>query len=180
MGTARDLAPRPVHVQLKPILHFGAYVGVRVKTAWITVAIVATLSVAAAGLAADRDVAAGTGTAAAELRLRPTAAGGPQGVGLFRQTGVRLGGWVVVWGLEPRSRHAVHFHGPRSACGRKADPVAAHADLVADDRGIAYARVSVRSRLQVLRKGFYYNVHAKPASAAENPEIACANVTPIP
>jgi hypothetical protein len=41
-------------------------------------------------------------------------------------------GWVVVWGLEPHSMHAVHFHGPRSACEAKANPVAAHADLEAD------------------------------------------------
>jgi hypothetical protein len=149
------------------------------RTTLITVAIIATLVLVAAGFAADREVAAGTGTAVGELQLRPTVGGSPRGAGLFRQRGTRLRGWVVVWGLEPRSRHAVHFHGPNSACGRKADPVAAHADLVADARGIAYARVSVRSRLQVLRKGFYYNVHAKPASAAENPEIACANVMPI-
>jgi len=87
---------------------------------------------------------------------------------------------VVVWGLKPRSTHAVHFHGPKSACGSKADPVAAHADLVADARGVAYANVGVRSGLQVLRKGFYYNVHAKASSAEENPEVACANVVPIP
>jgi hypothetical protein len=48
------------------------------------------------------------------------------------------------------------------------------------DGGVAYATVGVRSRLQILRSGFYYNVHAKPASAAKNPEIACANVVPIP
>ena len=118
--------------------------------------------------------------AAAELQLRPIDNdGAPRGVGLFRQSGARLRGWVVVWGLEPRSKHAVHFHGPDSACGQKADPVAVHADLVSDARGVAYARVSVRSRLKVLRRGFYYNVHAKPSSAAKNPEIACANVVPI-
>lgn len=150
------------------------------RTTLIALAIIATLPVAAAGFASDREVASGTGVAVGELQLRPDAAGAPRGAGLFRQTGERLRGWVVVWGLEPRSRHAVHFHGPKSACGRKADPVAAHADLVANARGVAYATVGVRSRLQVLRKGFYYNVHAKPSSAAENPEIACANVVPIP
>jgi hypothetical protein len=45
---------------------------------------------------------------------------------------------------------------------------------------VAYATVKIRSRVQVLRKGFYYNVHARPLSAQENPEIACANVVPIP
>jgi hypothetical protein len=150
------------------------------RTTSIAVAIIATLALAAAGFAADREVAAATSMAVGELQLRPTNAGGPRGVGLFRQAGARLRGWVVVWGLEPRSRHAVHFHGPKSACGQKADPVATHADLVADAQGVAYATVRIRSRLQVLRNGFYYNVHAKPASASENPEIACANVVPIP
>jgi hypothetical protein len=143
-------------------------------------AIVATLPVAAASIASDREVAASTRTAVGELQLRPGVAGGPRGVGLFRQTGASLRGWVVVWGLAPRSRHAVHFHGPNSACGRKADPIAAHADLIADPQGVANATVKIRSRVQVLRKGFYYNVHAKPFSAQENPEIACANVVPIP
>ena len=125
-------------------------------------------------------MAQGTRPAVGELQIRPTIAGGPRGAGLFRQTGSNLRGWVVVWGLAPRTRHAVHFHGPRSACGEKADPVAAHADLVADERGVAYATVKIRSRVQVLRKGIYYNVHARPLTATENPEIACANVVPIP
>ena len=150
------------------------------RTSLVALVIIVALPVTAAGFASSREVAQGTAVAVGELQLRPTVAGGPQGVGLFRQTGARLHGWVVVWGLEPRSRHAVHFHGPNSACGRKAEPVAAHGDLVADERGVAYAKVSVRSRVQVLRRGFYYNVHAKPSSAAENPEIACANVVPIP
>ena len=142
-------------------------------------AITATLAVAAVGLAADREVAQGTRTAVGELQIRPTIAGGPRGAGLFRQTGSNLRGWVVVWGLGPRTRHAVHFHGPNSACGDQADPVAAHADLVADARGVAYATVKLRSPVQVLRRGIYYNVHARPLTAEENPEIACANVVPI-
>lgn len=170
----------PLTVAANPIFAYGAYIEVGMRTTLIALAIIATVPVAAAGFASDREVAAGTGVAVGELQLRPAVAGGPRGVGLFRQTGARLRGWVVVWGLEPRSRHAVHFHGPQSACGRKADPVAAHADLLADARGVAYATVRVRSTVQVLRKGVYYNVHAKPSSAAENPEIACANVMPIP
>jgi len=150
------------------------------RTTLIALAIITTLTVAATSLASEREVAVGTAVAVGELQLRPTTPGGPQGVGLFRQTGATLRGWVVVWDLAPRSRHAVHFHGPKSACGQKADPVAAHADLVANARGVAYAIVSVRSPVQVLRKGFYYNVHARPFTAAENPEIACANVVPIP
>ena len=115
-----------------------------------------------------------------KLQIRPSIANGPRGAGLFRQSGANLRGWVVVWNLAPRTRHAVHFHGPKSACGEQADPVAAHADLVADARGVAYAPVKIRSPVQVLRKGIYYNVHARPLTATENPEIACANVVPIP
>jgi hypothetical protein len=146
----------------------------------IALATVATLLVAGAGVASDRDVASGTATTVGELQIRPTIVNGPQGAGLFRQTGSSLRGWVVVWGLAPRTRHAVHFHGPNSSCGQKADPVAAHADLVADARGVAYATVKIRSPAQVLRKGIYYNVHARPLTATENPEIACANVVPVP
>ena len=149
------------------------------RTTLIALAIVATLLVAAAGIASDREVAQAR-TAIGELQIRPTVANGPRGAGLFRQTGANLRGWVVVWNLAPRTRHAVHFHGPSSSCGQKADPVAAHADLVADARGVAYATVKIRSRVQVLRKGIYYNVHARPLTATENPEIACANVVPIP
>ena len=145
----------------------------------MALAITGTLAVAAVGLAADREVAQVGRTAVGELQIRPSISSGPRGVGLFRQTGANLRGWVVVWPLVPGSRHAVHFHGPNSSCGQKADPVAAHADLVANERGVAYAAVKIRSPVQVLRKGIYYNVHARPLTATENPEIACANVVPI-
>jgi len=156
-----------------------AYFEVRMRATLGALAI-ASLIVVTAGFASDRELAAATRLAVGELQIRPSIATGPRGVGLFRQTGASLRGWVAVWGLAPRSRHAVHFHGPKSACGRKADPVAAHADLVANRRGLAFATVTIRSRVQVLRKGFYYNVHARPFTAAENPEIACANVVPVP
>ena len=150
------------------------------RTTLIALAIVASLLVVAATFASDRDAASRSATTVGELQIRPSIANGPRGAALFRQTGASLRGWVVVWRLAPRSRHAVHFHGPKSACGEKADPVAAHADLVADARGVAFATVKIRSRVQVLRKGIYYNVHARPFTAEENPEIACANVVPIP
>ena len=149
------------------------------RTTLIALAIVATLVAAAAGIASGREVAQAR-MAVGELQIRPSIANGPRGAGLFRQTGTNLRGWVVVWGLAPRTRHAVHFHGPNSSCGQQADPVAAHADLVADARGVAYATVKIRSRVQVLRKGIYYNVHARPLTATENPEIACANVVTVP
>jgi hypothetical protein len=150
-----------------------------IRVLLIAAAVLATLAAAAGAVGSRQDAAVTARSAVAELQLAPSVAGGPRGVGLFRQTGASLRGWIVVWGLDPRSKHAVHFHGPESACGEKADPVAAHADLKADSKGVAYARVAVRSRIQVLRKGFYYNVHQKPSTASQNPETACGNVVPI-
>jgi hypothetical protein len=152
----------------------------RIRSTVIAVAALATVSAAAAAVGSGQEGAATAGSAVAELQLNPSVAGGPRGVGLFRQTTTRLRGWVVVWGLAPNSRHAVHFHGPRSSCGKKADPVAVHRDLKADGRGVAYAKVDVTSRAAVLRKGIYYNVHEEPSTASKNPEIACGNVVPIP
>jgi hypothetical protein len=103
----------------------------RIGVPLVTVAVLATLAGAAGAVGSRQEAAV---TAVAELQLAPSVAGGPRGVGLFRQTGARLRGWVVVWGLGPHSKHAVHFHGPNSACGKKADPVAAHADLKADSK----------------------------------------------
>ena len=103
---------------------------------------------------------------------------GVGGVGFFEQDGNRLTGLVAVWGLEPNSEHAVHFHGPDSSCGTKADPVAVHPDLKADRDGIAYTNVELTAEQRLLRGGFYYNVHEGPSSVADNPEIACADIGP--
>jgi hypothetical protein len=150
-----------------------------IRVLLVTAAVLGTLAGAAGAVGPRHEAAVPAKSAVAELQLAPSVARGPRGVGLFRQAGARLRGWVVVWGLEPNSRHAVHFHGPNSACGEKAEPVAAHADLKADSRGVAYAKVELRSRIQVLRKGFYYNVHQKPSTADQNPETACGNVVRI-
>ena len=103
---------------------------------------------------------------------------GVRGVGFFEQDGERLTGFVAVWGLEPNSEHAVHFHGPDSSCGAKADPVAVHPDLRADRDGIAYASVNLTAKQRLLRGGFYYNVHVGPSRLADNPEIACGDLGP--
>jgi hypothetical protein len=116
----------------------------------------------------------------AELQIEPSVPGGPRGVGLLRHRGDRLTGWVVVWGLEPGSRHAVHFHGPDSSCGTKADPVAVHPDLEADGEGAAAARLDIDAPADLLGPGYYYNVHAEPSSVADNPEIACGDLGPAP
>jgi hypothetical protein len=72
----------------------------------------------------------------------------------------------------------VHFHGPDSACGRKADPVAVHPDLEAGRDGVAAVRLDVGAPATAVAAGTYYNVHAGPSSEPDNPEIACANVEP--
>ena len=116
----------------------------------------------------------------AELELEPTSPGGPEGVGSFRQHDGRLTGWIVVWGLEPGGRHAVHFHGPDSACGEGADPIAIHPDLEAGADGVAEVRLDQEAPASLLEGGVYYNVHALPSTASENPEIACGDVIPAP
>src|ERR687892_2145700 len=119
-------------------------------------------------------------TTIAEFELQPTMTGGPEGVGVLRHRDGRVTGWVIVSGLEPGMRHAVHFHGPNSACGTKADPVAIHPDLEADSDGLATARVDIAVATNILRPGHYYNVHAEDSTVADNPEIACGDVVPAP
>ena len=100
------------------------------------------------------------------------------GVAFFEQEAGRVTGFVTVWGLEPNTEHAVHFHGPNSECGTKADPVAAHPDLRVDEDGVAFANVDLTAEQSVLEGGYYYNVHEGPSSRAENPEIACGDLRP--
>ena len=101
-----------------------------------------------------------------------------RGVGHFEQDDERLTGFVVVWGLEPNSTHAVHFHGPDSSCGTSADPVAVHPDLTADGNGVAHTEVDIAAEPRLLDGGYYYNVHDGPSSQAKNPEIACGDIEP--
>jgi hypothetical protein len=120
-------------------------------------------------------------TVVAAVELQPDGSGTARGVAYFTQRGARLSGWAVVWGLEPRSGHAVHVHGPNGTCASNPakPPMAAHADLVADARGVAFRRFSVSTPNQVLRRGFYYNVHARPAVAGSSPSISCGNIKPL-
>jgi hypothetical protein len=133
----------------------------------------AIIASSASGGAVTRTVAA--------VELRPDGGGAARGAAYFTQRGARLSGWVVVWGLEPGSSHAVHFHGPNGTCASKpAKPAkAAHEDLVADSRGVAFRRFSVASPVQVLRRGFYYNVHQHPSAHGSSPSIACGAIRPL-
>ena len=145
--------------------------------AFAVVAVVAATGLVAAVLAATGAGSPAT-AAAAEVVLAPAAGSGVHGVGLFRHRGRRLTGWVGLAGLRPRTSHAVHFHGP-GRCGRKAPAVAAHADLLADANGVAFARFRTVSASPVVRGRFYYNVHALPSTAGENPEVACGNLARV-
>jgi hypothetical protein len=119
--------------------------------------------------------------AVAAVELRPDGRSAVRGAAYFTQRGARLSGWVVVWGLEPGSGHAVHFHGPNGTCASKpAKPAkAAHDDLVANSRGVAFTRFSVPSPSQVLLRGFYYNVHQHPSARGSSPSIACGAIRPL-
>jgi hypothetical protein len=139
----------------------------------IALACFAIISSVASGGAVTRTVAA--------VELRPDGSGAARGAAYFTQRGTRLSGWVVVWGLEPRSTHAVHFHGPGGTCASNpAKPaMAAHGDLVADARGVAFKRFAVSTPNQVLRRGFYYNVHSNPSTEGSSPSIACGEIRPL-
>jgi hypothetical protein len=144
-----------------------------VLLAMIPLGCFAIIASGASGGSVNRTVAA--------VELRPDGGSAVRGAAYFTQRGARLSGWVVVWGLEPRSGHAVHFHGPNGTCASSpAKPArAAHADLVADARGVAFQRFAVTSSLQVLRRGFYYNVHSQPTAPGTSPSIACGELRPL-
>jgi hypothetical protein len=139
----------------------------------IALASFAIVASTASGGAVTRTVAA--------VQLRPDGGSPARGAAYFTQRGSRLSGWVVVWGFEPRSSHAVHFHGPAGTCASKPakPPLAAHRDLVADARGVAFQRFTVTAEAQVLRRGFYYNVHEHPSAYGASPSIACGEIRPL-
>ena len=147
----------------------------RATTVAVTVFVAGSLIVAKN---ASHGNAAAAKTVVAGVELRPEGGSGVRGAGFFRQRDTRLSGWVVVWHVPPRSRHAVHFHGPGRCGGPPADAIAAHADLVADGRGVAFRRFSVPVRGTILRRDVYYNVHRRGASDGMSPSIACGDVRP--
>lgn len=117
-----------------------------------------------------------------------------QATGVVRviQRGARLRGFVVVWGLEPGSRHANHIHGNAvgdrvAACNpakrRTMRHLADRPDLVADDRGVAFGVINERVTERAIRRGVYLMVHENPTPPAGtamvpgmNPPLACANL----
>jgi hypothetical protein len=116
-------------------------------------------------------------THVAGVQLTSASPGGPQGVAYLRQRGQRLTGWIVVWGLAPGSGHAWHVHGPNGSCtGTQRDPVASDDDLVADANGVAYVRIATTTTFQVIRRGFYVNVHELSSEDGAGPGITCGNI----
>jgi hypothetical protein len=138
--------------------------------------------VGAAVLLASAAVAArGPAGVVAAVELRPDGESSVRGTAFFSQRGRRLSGWVVVWGLAPGTSHAVHFHGPRGSCASRPAklPRAGHRDLTADSRGVAFLKFAVPANMLVLRRGFYYNVHAGPSSVGSTPSITCGEIRPL-
>ena len=116
-------------------------------------------------------------TRIAAVQLTSASPDGPQGVAYLRQKGQRLTGWIVVWGLAPGSGHAWHVHGPNGSCtGTQADPVASDDDLVANDNGVAYVRIATTSTFQLIRRGFYVNVHELSSEDGAGAGITCGNI----
>jgi hypothetical protein len=113
----------------------------------------------------------------AAVELTPFNEGGPQGVAYLKQVGRKLTGWIVVWGLAPGSAHAWHVHGPSGSCtGAQVAPVASDDDLVADGNGVAFVKLSTTSSLNVIRKGFYLNVHEHSTVDGTGAGITCGNI----
>jgi hypothetical protein len=148
---------------------------VRATAAVLVLAVAGALIVAKG---ARQSEAASQKTVIASVRLSPEEGSGVRGVAFFREQNLRLSGWVAVWGVAPRTAHAVHFHAPGRCGGPAADAIAAHRDLVADRNGVAYLSFAVRVRKAVLRRGVYYNVHRGPATAGKTPSVACGDVRP--
>jgi len=145
--------------------------------------------VLAAVLAAAMATAAG-GAAPSPARvgvpLSPLGGSQARGLAYFELKGQTLRYWVVVFGLEPGSEHAAHIHGPAGACtpAAKNKGVAVGVpDLKADANGVAYLAGSVSLKAakikNVLRPGFYFNVHAYPTADLQSKglqAVTCGNI----
>ena len=115
---------------------------------------------------------------------------GVRGLAYFVQNRLRLKYQVVVFGLPPSSVHAAHIHGPRGACApasKNKGVVVPFPDLHADSHGVAYVAGTISLRQakikQVLRRGFYFNVHrySTPELGAKGlAAVTCGNIRPAP
>jgi len=142
----------------------------------------AVVTIAAAVLAGIGGGATVTGTVAA-IKLNPKGQEAAQGVAFLHQVGKKVTGWVVVWGLDPNSEHAMHIHGPNGSCTKDANVVVPFADIKSDAKGVAFAQISGTGKGgQVLKKGFYLNVHDyKTADLGTKglEAVACGDITSV-
>ena len=150
---------------------------------------VVALAVAALAAVAGAQSASTPRSISVGVPLTPINGSGVRGLAYFQQRGLKLQYWVVIFGLEPNSTHAAHIHGPKGAC----TPTSANKgvavpfpDFTADDNGVAYKAGSISLRSspikQVLRKGFYFNVHVYPTAQLQAKglvAITCGNIRPV-
>ena len=149
-------------------MRFTARFAVLAAIAALAVAVVAGIG----GASTVRGTVAG-------VQLKPVGGSGVQGVAYLRQVGQKVTGWVVVWGLDAGSAHAMHIHGPNGTCAAQAsDVVVGLSDITADDNGVAFAAINGKSKSQSLKKGFYLNVHAKGSADGVGAGITCGDIKP--
>jgi hypothetical protein len=111
-----------------------------------------------------------------------------RGLAWFQLRGQSIRYVVVVFNLPPNSQHAAHIHGPNGACtpaAKNRGVVVPFPDLRADARGVAYAQgvISLRQAKikNVLRRGFYFNVHEYPTAQLQSKgleAVTCGNIVP--
>jgi hypothetical protein len=108
----------------------------------------------------------------------PTLPSSAYGQAYLRQVGDHLTGWRKVWGLVPNSVHANHLHGPDGACSPPSRQVPNMAvilpDLKANAAGYAYGAINLIVHQEVVAKGYFLVVHAKPTPADERSQIGSA------
>ena len=142
-------------------------------------ALVALIPATAGGAGGPQAVRAG-------VPLSPLAGSQARGLAYFELKGQTLRYWVVVFGLDPGSEHAAHIHGPRGACtpaAKNTGVAVGVPDLKADANGVAWLTGSVSLKAakikNVLRPGFYFNVHAYPTAELQTKglgAVACGNI----
>jgi hypothetical protein len=149
----------------------------------IAVSAAAVATAGATSTAVPRTVTAG-------VPLTSIGGSGARGLAYFQQNRLTLRYYVVVFGLPPSTAHAAHIHGPAGACtpaSANKGVVVPFPDLRADENGVAYAAGTISLRQapikQVLRKGFYFNVHRYATSELSSKGLAavtCGNIRPAP